>query len=210
MDIIFDNRRAELRKTETRRKTAKAVRILTLPPFAALALVLILRAQMPGFFAGWAEAAACVFCLTVLPVSAYPLQPLFPAFRGKGRAAQRELAIWMSGAGYVLGVGAVFLLGAGEGVKFMMLTYFLSGALMLLLNRVLDIRASGHACGVAGPAMLLALCFGARALPAALVVAAVYWASLAMRRHKLSELIWGTLIPAAAMLASGWLVGFLR
>lgn len=208
MDIIFDNRRKELRKTERRRKLAKAVRVLTLPPFAALGLVLALRSGVPGFFAGWAEAAVCIFCLTLLPFSAYPLQPAFPAFRHRGRAGQRALAIWMSNAGYVLGAGAVFLMGAGAGVKLMMLTYLFSGALMLLFNRALDIRASGHACGVAGPVAMLLLCLGGQAWLGMAVLAAVYWASLSMDRHKLTELLWGSAIPLAAMAAANGVIGY--
>ncbi len=208
MDIIFDNRRQELQKTERRRKLAKAVRVLTLPPFAALGLVLALRAGVPGFFTGWAEAAVCIFCLTLLPILAYPLQPAFPAFRGRGRAGQRALAIWMSNAGYLLGAGAVFLMGAGVGVKLMMLTYLFSGVLILLFNRVLGIRASGHACAVAGPVAMLLLCLGGRALGAAAVLAAVFWASLAMRRHRFCELVWGSVIPLAAMIAANGIVGY--
>lgn len=210
MDMIFDNHRRELRRSGTRRRLAKAVRVLTLPPLAALALVLAVDAAVPGFFSGWAEPAVCIFCLTVLPISAYPLQRFFPAYRGRGRAGQRELAILMANVGYVLGAAAVHLLGAGAGVKLMMLTYLFSGGLILLFNKGLCIRASGHACGVAGPVALLVLCAGGWAWAGLAVLAAVYWASLAMDRHKPAELVWGTALPLAAMAMAELIAAYFR
>ena len=74
-------------------------------------------------------------------------------------------------------------------------------------NKLLHRKASGHACGVAGPAALL-IYFGVPAwIPALLVLAAVWWASLVMRRHTLGQLAGGTVIPVAVMAVIRLVVG---
>lgn len=181
------------------KKWAYAIRIITVAPLMALVmlLVLVLRAPqtfgVPGMF--WLSA----FFLVVLPLLAYPLQPLIGPFKHKGREGQRTLALIFAVAGYFLGCVFAAVLGAPRGVWFIFLSYMLSGSLVALFNKVFHFRASGHACGVTGPFMLLVY-FGQPAGYAGFAVLAVVWlASLAMKRHTTAQIIVGALIPFAAL-----------
>ena len=67
-------------------------------------------------------------------------------------------------------------------------------------TRFFKIKASGHACGVAGPIFSLIYFLGPWVLLGLLLLAAVYWASLSMKRHDKSELLIGSTVPTYAFL----------
>ena len=178
----------------------KAVRIITLAPVMAFLTLSILFGVRNGMFGGGANYAAAVFFLTVLPLLAYPLQKVFPGWKEKGRSGQRSLAILMAVAGYIAGILYAVAAAVPEGMLLVYLAYLFSGCLILLFNKGLKIKASGHACGVAGPLALLVCLLGPAALLGLPVLGAVYWASLRMGRHTWKELILGSLLPIAALL----------
>ena len=185
---------------------AKAFRILTVAPLMALVLIVILYTRDPAAFGSPALLASAVVFLTLLPLLAYPLQPLFPRYRGKGREGQRTLAMIFAVAGYVLGCGAAWLTQAPDRLKIIFLCYLLSGILVVLFNKLLHVRASGHACGVAGPFAVLAACgqwAGCLGIP---LLAAVWWSSLKTGRHTPGQLIAGTVLPLLALAAAAALV----
>ena len=79
------------------------------------------------------------------------------------------------------------------------LTYFLSIVILTLLNKVIKVRASGHACGIAGPLTLAVYFLGAHSVVwCAVIFAAVIWSSLVLKRHTFGELVWGGLTAVAA------------
>ena len=83
-------------------RTAKIVRILSVAPVPAFILFAILCFKGEMAFP-W-EFITAVFSISFLPLLAYPLQPVIPAFRNKGREGQRTLAMIMSSLGYVIAV----------------------------------------------------------------------------------------------------------
>ena len=87
-------------------KVFRIIRILTVPPVFALALLVTAYCCMPGVFASPGELLGFILCLSVLPVLGYPLQRVLPRFREKGREGQRSLAMLFSAAGYLLGLAA--------------------------------------------------------------------------------------------------------
>ena len=102
--------------------------------------------------------------------------------------------------GYFLDVAVTLLTRASKELCLISWTYFLSGLLILILNRLCKIYASGHAAGVS-----MAIC-----LPAALnhpevllvsvpLLFIVAWASVAAKRHTVQQYIIGALIPPMAM-----------
>jgi hypothetical protein len=145
--------------------------------------------------------------LVALPLLAYPLQPLVPGFRGKGREGQRNLAIVMAVVGYVAGLVYAVAARSGFHMRLIFLTYLLSGLGIFAMNKGLRIRASGHACGIVGPLAMLFYVFGPVTAVGLVVPAVVYWASVKMGRHTAVELLWGSLIPLAAMAAAYGLAG---
>jgi hypothetical protein len=178
-------------------KIAKVIRILTLAQLIAVATLCVLFAYDRSFFSNEpALLVVGIIFLGVLPLLAYPLQPVIPGFRGKGREGQRSLAMIFAVLGYVLGcITNVFMHGTPQ-LWIIYLEYLLSGVAILVFNKVFKLRASAHACGIAGPAVMLAS-FGV--LPAlavgAVAYAAALWASLVMKRHTLPQFIGGALIP---------------
>jgi hypothetical protein len=185
---------------------AKIFRILAVAPIMALLMLAILCMQDPVIFGNPALFASSVVFLTLLLLLAYPLQALFPYYRCKGREGQRTLAMIFAVAGYFLGCVVAFLAQAPDRLKIIFLCYLFSGILLVLFNKLLHARVSGHACGVAGPFAILAFfgqwagCLG---FP---MLAVVWWSSLKMGRHTPGQLIIGTVLPLFALAAATALV----
>lgn len=180
-------------------KVSKFIRVLTVAPIMALLMLVIMFISNSGLFGSVINFILSIVFLTVLPLLAYPVQPLIKKFKDKGREGQRTLAMIFAVAGYVLGCLSALLLRAPKFVWIIYVTYLLSGALIMLFNKLFHLKASGHACGVTGPFAIL-VCFGHICgyigIP---VLAAVYWASLKMKRHTIRQLLGGTLIPVFAL-----------
>lgn len=185
-------------------KTAKVIRYIMVAPVmacAALVATFLIRRELIGS----AGMLVCsIFFLTALPLLAYPLQPLIPRYRDRAREGQRSLAMLFAVGGYVLGYLFCLAADAPTGLQMIYLDYLLSGMVIFVFNQVLHLKASGHACGVAGPAALLTY-FGLPALiPGAILLALAWWASLIMKRHTVWQLLGGSLIPVG-VLAVLWL-----
>ncbi len=181
------------------KKLAYAIRVITVAPIMALVMLLILYFRNPLIFGSFMEFLLLVLFLVVWPLLAYPLQPLIKPFKHKGREGQRTLALIFAVAGYLFGCLFAALLGAPRDVWFIYLSYMISGSLVALINKVFHFRASGHACGVTGPFMLLVY-FGQPIGYIGIAVLALVWAvSLYMKRHTTAQFIVGALIPFAAL-----------
>ena len=176
------------------------VRKATVAPVLAdcfLAVVWFCRREI---FSGAGQLLYSLAFLGLLPLLAYPLQRFIPGVRNKGRAGQRILAMIFSFAGYLLGCAVNLLAGASDGLWVIYLLYLFSSLLILVLNKAFGLKASGHACGVFGPTLLL-IYFGLYpAAAAGLTIAAlVYTASIRTGRHTLPQLIGGSLVPCVIM-----------
>ena len=179
-------------------KLASATRIITAPPFGAFLLATILFFYDSMIFGSLLMYCAMVLFLTVLPTVAYPLQPFVPFFKGKGRKGQRDLAFVTSVIGYICGIVFAFLTGATKAVFIIYFAYFLSVAILALVNQVSRWKASGHACGAAGLVVGLVYFTNFKAMPMLLFFVAMSWASLRMKRHTVTELILGGLASLSA------------
>lgn len=192
--------KAPMEKSALRRALnglAKAVRILTVPPLMAAALLLILWAEK-GYFAQGALYWG-LFFLTALPLASYGVWAAVPPLRRRGRDAQRSLAVIFSVAGYV--GGALYSVLAARPVEeqIVFFTYLISGALIALFSFAFHIKSSGHACGASGPAAMLAYRVSPWFLLGYLLLIPVWQSSLRLKRHTAGELLLGALFPVAAM-----------
>jgi len=179
-------------------KLAKTVRIATIPPVAAVLLIL----SMPEQFSGAGRWRA-LFFLALLPTLAYPVCRAVPALRRRGRTAERTLAVILSVTGYTAGAVSSVCLRESREVQLVYLVYLASGLLIAVFSFLLHIRGSGHASGVAGPIAMLAFhgipgCLGG--LP---VLALVFWSSLTLGRHSWSQLVLGSVFPVLALALLG-------
>lgn len=182
------------------KKLAFFVRIITVAPFMALVMMLVLHFRDPKFFGDTVELILMAFFLVVLPLLAYPLQPLIKPYKDKGREGQRTLAIIFAVSGYVLGCIFAAVLSAPENLFTIYISYLLSGAFIMLINKLLRFKASGHACGITGPFALLVYfghsCGYVIGLP---VLAAAWISSVYMKRHTNAQFISGAAIPLCVL-----------
>lgn len=182
---------------------AKVVRVVTIPPVMVSALVIILRFAKDNVITNTWEMAMALLCLAVVPILAYPLQKLIPALNKKGREAQRNLAIALSAAGYLAGWLYGVIAGCNNNLMLIFGTYLLSVILLLVCNKVLKLRASGHACSISGPIVFLSyfLGFGASII-CILLYGIILWASLKLKRHTLKDFLTGTVACVVAFLCN--------
>lgn len=184
------------------KKVYYAARILTVAPIIAIITFSILHFVSPEITGSTLNYILAIVFIAILPLMAYPIQPIVPYFKDRGRDGQRWLAICMSIFGYIGGIIFAFALNMPDKMQALFLTYFISGVLIFVFNKVFKIKASGHACGVAGPIAFLVYIYGPVALLGLPLLALVFWSSLGMGRHKTGELVVGSVIPIAAMLVS--------
>ncbi|MBE6587027.1 MAG: hypothetical protein E7647_01270 [Ruminococcaceae bacterium] len=176
-------------------RIAKIIRVSTVPPIAALAAFSVFLAT-DGFYESIWEYIAAVAFITLLPVTAYPLQLIIPPFKHQGREGQRNLAFVMCTLGYILGVVYGLIFSVGAPIFTMFLTYLLSGTTLLAVNKLFRFKASGHSCGLLGPLAALAYFVGPLTLTVSIPLFLLsLWSSVYMKRHTVAQFIVGGLIP---------------
>ncbi len=182
---------------------AKILRVITVPPFLALMLILYLYYGVEGYFTAPIEALLVGLCIIVVPLLAYPISFFVPKFRAGGRKIERSMAFITTGIGYAFLIPVILFGGITEKLSVICLTYVFSVILLIVFNKGLKFKASGHACGVFGPMLVFVYAGGTyMILPCALLSALVIWSSLKLERHTLSELVLGAVCPALALAIS--------
>ncbi|MBO5270519.1 MAG: hypothetical protein J6B77_07025 [Clostridia bacterium] len=182
---------------------ARAIRIVTVPPLMVAVILFVLYALHDTMFLSPSHLVFSELFLAVVPLLAYPLSYMIPAIRKKGRNGQRSLAMYLSAVGYLSVVAYGIFAGCAESLRTIQLTYLLSVLLLLFLNKVLRVRASGHACSVSGPILLLCLYVGIGGVIVGLLLyTAIFWASVRMRHHTPKEFLIGSVTPIVAYILS--------
>lgn len=178
----------------TKKETfAKFIRTITVPPVLVLLLLLILFTTKDGIFSAIYELLVSIIFLMLVPIAAYPLASIIPQFNASGRDGQRKLAFILSLIGYIGAVVFGLINQVSSGLMFIYLTYFISVAMLTIFNKILKIRASGHACSITGPLILMIYFIGWKCvLPCVLLFALIIWASLILKRHTPRELTTGS------------------
>ena len=177
---------------EGKNVVAKILRTVTVPPVLVTGLLVTLAVMRDDIFLNRHHMLISIFLLGIVPLLAYPLQPILPGLRRKGREGQRALAFVMSLIGYTAAVITGYWIRVSENLQFIFNTYFLSSVLLTVTNAVFHLRASGHACGTAGPLIFLLFFIGWwGVLPCAAIGLAVVWSSLHLKRHTVGELLAG-------------------
>lgn len=207
MDQAIPRKGQELMKKERtergRLRTARIIRGCTAPPFCALIMLLLLFFFRPGFFHSASNFAFAIVYLFFLPVLAYPVSLVFKFPKDSFRNNQRKLAVIFSVIGYAALLAMVLKSGFYNGELVVYLNYVISGALIAITTPIPHCKASGHACGVAGPiASLVYFISPWYIIPGVLLLAAVFWSSLKLKRHTLPQLIAGSLIPTIVIVVA--------
>ncbi len=183
---------------------AKILRILTIPPLLVTALLTLIYFTRDTTFRDLTDYLAAVTCLAVIPALAYPLQPIIPGFKGKGRDGQRGLAFVTSALGYIVGFAYAYISDATNEFKFIIAAYLLSVILLLVFNKIFHLKASGHACGVLGPLLFAVYFLGpVWAIPCSIIAVGVAWSSIALSRHTPRDLCLGGICALTAFITMG-------
>lgn len=191
--------------------TAKIMRVITVPPFLALILVLYLYFGIDGYFNSPFEAVIVGFCIIIVPLLAYPISYFVPKLRAGGRKSERNMAFIMTGTGYALLLPVVIFGNFTDNLSVICLTYVFSVILLILFNSTPALKASGHACGVFGPMLVFIYAGGAYMLaPCILLSALVIWSSLKLERHTVRELVLGGICPMIALIISFVIINLIK
>jgi len=185
-------------------KLAKVIRVITVPPVMAAWLILTLRFGAEPAFLDTSEAGMALLFLALLPLMAYPIAAAVPSLRAKGRDGQRDMAFALSLAGYIGGWAYSRFWTARPLLRFLFGVYLFSVVILLIFNKLLKLRASGHACSISGP--ILTICAALRGwwIPVCLALFALsLWSCVRTKRHTVGEYLLGTLSVIMAMILSG-------
>ena len=200
---IFESHFRKEKDLKVTKVFAKIFRVITVPPFLALLLLLYLYFGTEGYFKNVTELLLVGFCIVILPILSYPICFAVPKLRAGGRKAERTMAFIMTGVGYTLLMIPTFLCGFSEKLTVICVTYFLSALFLILFNKGLKLKASGHACGVFGPILIFLYVGGSVLLiPCLAVLGVTVWSSLKLGRHTPRELFLGGLCSAVALITS--------
>ena len=199
---------SEESRTSIGEHIAKVIRVLSIPPVMAVVMVLLVRLTRPALFRSPADLWLSLLFLAAVPVLAYPVSWIIPRLRARGRDGQRTLAFVFAFIGYVCGVLYALLFRRSSGLLMLFLIYFFSAVILPVLNKLLHVRASGHASSVTGPiGYLCAAVGGWFYLLGAGLFAVILWASVRIRRHTIPEFLIGSLSCVFSALIA-WLICF--
>ncbi|MFA5765605.1 MAG: hypothetical protein WC929_05650, partial [Bacilli bacterium] len=137
------------------KKIAKIIRVITIPPVLVIVLLSSLYITQEDFYANTGEFLLSVVFLMVIPILAYPISYLIPSIRAKGRSEQRKLAFICAIVGYFFAFTYSIVVPVSPELRFLFITYFLSILMLTLFNNVISLHASGHACSITGPLVLM-------------------------------------------------------
>lgn len=181
---------------------AKGIRVLTVPPILITGMLVTLTVSLDNFCSSMAQMILAVLLLGLVPILAYPIQKLLPS-KGEVREEQRNLAFVLTFAGYLTALIFSVAGGCGRQLQYIIVSYFISMSLLVFFNKVLHVRASGHACSVTGTLYFLSFFLGTGAIiPCACIAIAVVWSSLHLKRHTIQEIFWGSAVCLPCILAS--------
>lgn len=183
-------------------RIAVATGVVSTPPIiAGLATTAVYLHDPTTFGGGLLWYGITMLLLTVAPLMSYVLSYALPSIRELGRKGQRKLAFIVSVLSYVLGTIVCVCGRAPQVVLGFFLSYLASGGLLSVINGVLGFKASGHACGFAGPMTIMTAVIGPSVLWVWITLPLVFWARLRTKRHSMAELISGTLVGTVASAA---------
>ena len=174
------------------KKIAKIIRGITVPPAIVTVLFVLLYFLRDDVIPNPLDLVFSLFFLAVVPVLAYPLQAIVPAFRPGGQKMKRKLAFILSIMGYIAAFTVSLVRGAVPNLAYIDAVYLCSVLVLTALNVFTPWHASGHACSIVGPIALLACFFGWGAILAgAAVIALSFWSSVYLKRHTVREYLLG-------------------
>lgn len=185
------------------RYLAKCGRIITIPPFMITGLFLIFWNTGRGVFQNQSQLLWSVFFLGIMPILAYIVHFAVPQLREKGRALQRNMAFGFTLAGYLMAFIYGICTNVSSELKTIYDSYFFAVIILSVTNFIFKKKASGHACSIVTPVILLFLDSQLIGAFVFLVIGMLsFWSSVYLKRHSPKELFWGGCCSVIAILVS--------
>lgn len=182
---------------------SKIIRIISVPPIMVTFLLVILNTARPDIFRNNVEVLISIVLLGIVPVLAYPFQFLSSSLEDKGRIMQRKLAFIFSLIGYATALLWAILVHTSKELLMICSTYFISVVILTFFNKVLEKRASGHACSITGPLVFLIYLVDWKLIfPCIIIATLIFWSSLYLQRHTKTDLFYGVLSSLLAFALS--------
>ena len=175
-------------------KTAKIIRIITIPPIEVLVMLLILYGVKQEEFGTPGNLLMAILFLAVIPICSYPVASLKKKEKDN-RNNQRKTAFLFNFLSYLAAMLIGYCVGCGSMLQWILNSYFLSVLVLTIINKVFEIRASGHACSCTLPYLILSYYFGGTVAVICLILyLAEFWASVYLKRHTAKEFLLGSIV----------------
>lgn len=182
-----------------REKTAKIIRAVTVPPVLATAMLIAGYLLYGGKFASVPVLFWNIFLLAIIPILAYPIASIKKDEAGSLRERQRKLAFIFNFLGYAAAVVTGIAVHCSNALMMVLKAYFMAVFLLTIVNKVLKIRASGHACSCVLPYIFISWWFGGAAIMVCIVLYMIeFWASVFLKRHTIREFLVGSVTAVIA------------
>lgn len=175
----------------TASKWARAISIITHPPFLSAFMFVLLSLTGPDALTIVLTAAVCILTATIVPtVAVFHYSKVFgntdgDVYRREDR--MKPLAIGI--ASYIIGVILLAVAGAPRVCTVMMISYAVSTVIVLLISTRWKI--SIHATGVMGPAMALSYVYPPWGYLMYLLIPITAWSRYVRHKHTPAQLIGG-------------------
>lgn len=168
-------------------KFNKIIRVVTIPP--VIVTTLLITFIYYGVITSLVDKILLILFLGIIPILSYPFNKLL---KGK-REDERKLAFIFTIVSYTLGFIYAYIFSDVKEIKFIYYIYFISSIILTIFN-LFKIKASGHIASVTGFVLLLYLFINKYTL---LITIPIYllvgYSSLSLKRHKVIDLLFGTL-----------------
>ncbi len=184
------------------KKFAQAIRVITVPTILFFVLLLLTKFLSDSIFVTLEEFLITLFLIGVVPILAYLvafiLRKVKKETRDDGRKRERGLAFIFSIVGYTLAFILGLVLKFNNNAMIIVATYFFSSIIVTIPN-LFKVRASGHAAGMFGLMIVVCYFFGwIYLIPCLILYGLTFWASIYLDRHKVTDLILGTICVSLA------------
>ena len=186
---------------------AKTVRVVTVPALTSGCAMTLLWLSDTVIYRSVLDYLMVLLGLTMVPLLSYGFTAAVPILREQGRETQRKYAMYFSAVGYLAAFGYGLFAHATGPYRVITGTYVISIVLLLVLNKGLRFKASGHACSTAGPLVAMSYFLGGWYIVAgAAVCALVIWASMEQKQHRFWELMTGSAVSGVSFLCLALLI----
>ena len=186
---------------------AKTIRIVTVPALTSGCAMTLLWLSDTPIYHSTLDYLIVLLGLTVVPLLSYGFTAAVPKLREQGRETQRKYAMYFSAVGYLLAFGYGICAHTTAPYRVITGTYVISIVLLLVLNKGMHFKASGHACSTAGPLVAMSYFLGGWYIVAGTAVCAlVIWASIEQKQHRFWELMTGSAVSGLSFLCLALLI----